>query len=44
MTLIASLQDNHLFKLHIFLVLVFALFHQTALALEPFVIKDIRVE
>ena len=44
MTLIASLQDNHLFKSHIFLVLFFALFHQAALALEPFVIKDIRVE
>jgi outer membrane protein insertion porin family len=33
-----------LFRSRIFLALVFALVHQYALALEPFVIKDIRVE
>jgi len=33
-----------LFKFRIIPVLVFALFHQYALALEPFVIQDIRVE
>jgi len=44
MTSIASLQDNHLFKSRIFLALVFSLVHQAALALAPFVIKDIRVE
>ncbi|HIE90461.1 MAG TPA: outer membrane protein assembly factor BamA, partial [Methylophilaceae bacterium] len=33
-----------MFRSRIFLALVFALVHQYALALEPFVIKDIRVE
>ena len=35
---------NHLFKTRHISALIFALFSQQALALEPFVIKDIRVE
>lgn len=35
---------NHLFKTRHIPALIFALFSQQALALEPFVIKDIRVE
>lgn len=44
MILTESQQDNYLFKPRIISALLFTLFHQNALALEPFVVKDIRVE
>jgi outer membrane protein insertion porin family len=41
---VSNLLNNHLFKTRYISTLIVALFSQHALALEPFVIKDIRVE
>ena len=44
MTSIVYSLDNNLLKPRLISALIFALFSQHALALDPFVVKDIRVE